>query len=121
MPSERYEYRESEPLTRKDAERILVCGTVVELTNALIAIALSEDDAEYAGQYVMSCVRHPDPQIRATAVLCLGHFARIHGTLPAGARDVVAAAMLDDDIDIRGQALAADDDIRMFAPQDAPP
>jgi HEAT repeat protein len=110
-------YEEPSPISKAEVQRILSLGASEEIEKTLVAVAFHEKDFEFALQSVLACAASADAGIRGTAILCLGHLARIHGRLPDdSAIDIVRAGLSDPSEYVRGQAENAADDIELFVP-----
>jgi|ERR1041384_1522072 hypothetical protein len=108
-------YEDIPPIDRADAQRILSAGRADRLATAVLAVALHDDNLDFAQDFCLRASAAPDPLVRANAVLGLGHLARRFGRLDQNkVEPIVASALLDDDPYIRGQAEAAADDIQHF-------
>ena|SRR6266516_3026794 len=108
-------YENIPPIPRADAQRILSAGPADRLATAVLAVALHENDLDFAQDYCLRATGARDPLVRGNAVLGLGHLARRFGRLDQNkVEPIVAWALLDDDQYIRGQAEAAADDIQHF-------
>jgi len=117
LSKKRLTYEEPVPVSRPAITRILSSGTPDEIENALVAIALHEEDFEFALATVLKCAASSEEAIRGTAILCLGHLARIHGRLPdQPVIELVRQALRDTSEYVRGQAENAVDDIELFVP-----
>src|SRR5215471_8721432 len=101
------------PITRDEAEAALRTGDADAICDVLVRIAYHEADAEWTQQQCLAFVRHSDAGIRATAVTCLGHLARIHHRLDLPAVVPTLDALRSDD-DLSGRVDDALSDIRMF-------
>lgn len=108
-------YEEPAPVDRAEAARRLATGAPQAISETLVALALSGDALSYAQAQCLSFLRHADEGVRGTAVLCLGHLARLHGTLHL---DLVLP-LLDElaawDPPLRGRIADARDDIDQYA------
>lgn len=117
MPPTKLQYEEPTPLTHEEALRILREGSGEEIEHALVAVALLDEDFDFGLSVVLRCATSEQPGVRGTAILCLGHLARIHRRLPEHpVGDLVQAALEDENAYVRGQAENAADDIEMFVP-----
>ena len=120
MAMKRLEYDPAEPLSRSSAELIIASGRTPDVQHALVAVALHDSDVEWAAEVVVAAARSSDPSVRATAVLCLGHLARIHRRIPhRDAIDLILLGLADPDASVRAQASNAADDFRMLVPSDS--
>jgi hypothetical protein len=117
MSKRRFEYSEPQALERSTVEAILNQDKPSDIRRVLVSVALKERDLDWAYGIVTSAASASDAGVRATAVLCLGHLARIHRRLPdRKAIALVRAALSDGDEYVRGQAENAADDIEMYIP-----
>ena len=93
-------------------------GDTAALQDALVGLTLTESSLERAYGVVVRAAKDSRAQVRATAVLCLGHLARIHGALPGReAVGIVKAALSDENPLVRGQAENAEADFEVFLPE----
>jgi hypothetical protein len=74
-------YEQPAPMSRADAERALQSPDPDELGAALLASALHDPDWRWVQEQCLHSLQHPSEQVRALALTCLGHVARIHGHL----------------------------------------
>jgi hypothetical protein len=114
------EFKNPDAPTLEKFEQILSEGDPKALIEALIGIALGNDDFVSAFRAVTTpkVTDHADPGVRGAAVLSLGHLARIHRTLPDEPTcSLIVRAAQDDDALVRGQAANAWSDIEVYAPQ----
>lgn len=111
------QYEELNRLSRDEVLEGLRVANPEDLERLLISVALLEEDFEFALSVVLRCTRSEHAGVRGTAVLCLGHLARIHGTVPEDpVVEIVGAALHDESAYVRGQAENASDDIAQFVP-----
>ena len=115
------DYDQPEPISRTEIERQIATDTAEAICPALVSAALFEGDWRWVEALCLRMARDPRPDVRACAVVSLGHLARIHGALHV---DQVIPLLneLVDDPQIGGRAEDALDDIRMFigSPQREP-
>jgi HEAT repeat protein len=78
-----------------------------------VALAYHDSDVGWVQDLCLSLLADHDPGVRGTAALCLGHLARIHGTLDLH-RVVPALKALLNDPEVRGTVMDAMDDIQIF-------
>jgi hypothetical protein len=111
------QYEEPAPLRHEEVLRILREGSGEEIERALIAVALLDENFDFGLSVVLQCAMSDQPSVRGTAILCLGHLARIHGRIPEDpVVDLVKAALVDENEYVRGHAESAADDIALFVP-----
>ncbi|MET9966764.1 hypothetical protein ABZZ80_12825 [Streptomyces sp. NPDC006356] len=103
----------------RDALTVHIRGTDIDrATRALLAFTYDEPEREVIEALLTECLDPAgpavDPQVRALAVTCVGHVARIHGEIGP---DLVARVRgLLQDPGVGGRAEDALDDIASFAP-----
>ena len=111
-------YEEPRPMRREEAEQLLLSGVSGDVERALLAVALHESDLGFASGVVFAGAQSTDAAVRGTALLCIGHLARLHGILPEQPTlRLVQAGLKDDDEYVRGQAENAADDLLVFVPE----
>lgn len=116
MPKKHLVYEEPTPIPRVEIQRKLSEGAPDEVVRTLVSVAFYED-SEFALDAILSYARSPNASIRGTAILCLGHLARIHGFLPKEpVCEIVRAGLRDQSEYVRGHAESAADDIEIFVP-----
>jgi hypothetical protein len=107
-------YSEVTPIDREEAAEAFSSDDVDKICDALVRLTFHDRDWNWVQGVCLTFGRHPDPQVRGLAATCLGHLARIHGTL-----DVDSAVRLLEDLrrdpEVRGRAEDALDDIRQYA------
>ncbi len=106
-------YEESAPMSREDATRALHSPNPEETCMALLSIALHEPDWRWAQEQCLRSLQHASEQVRALALTCLGHVARIHGHLDME-RVLPALVELRTHASLAGRVEDALDDIEMF-------
>lgn len=106
-------YEEPAPMPRDAAERALHSPDPAEACDALLAIALHDSDWRWVQDQCLRSLRHPDEQVRALAVTCLGHVARIHRRLDLD-RVLPVLAELQTDPALTGRVEDALDDFDVF-------
>jgi hypothetical protein len=74
-------YEQPAPMSRDDAERALQSPDPEEICAALLASALHDPDWRWVQEQCLLGLQHSSEQVRALALTCLGHVARIHGHL----------------------------------------
>lgn len=106
-------YSEPVPLTKADAEKVFASSDSDAICEALVAVALSDPDWQWTQDRCIEFTHHPEWPLRAIAATCLGHLARIHGTLDF-AKVKPRLIELMKDPRTRGYAESAAGDIKMF-------
>ena len=110
---ERMRYAEPVPLTKADAATIFASADRDAICSALVAFALNDPDWRWTQDRCIEFTHHAEWELRAIAATCLGHLARLHGTLDyAKVRPRLIELMKDSRT--RGYAESAADDIKMF-------
>ncbi|MER6590910.1 hypothetical protein ABT214_03415 [Micromonospora purpureochromogenes] len=86
-----------------------------EATGALLALTFDEPDRLWMEKLLLGLIDDDatDPQVRALAVICLGHLARIHGATTAKTVVVRLKALRGDEA-LRSRAVNALNDIEDF-------
>lgn len=108
-------YQEFIPIPREQAELILSdtetnIGLICE---TLVRVAFFETDFDWVQGQCLHFCKHKNPDIRGLAVTCIGHLARIHGTLNMDLVQPVLDGLLND-AEIAGNVQDTLDDIEMF-------
>ena len=99
------EYEEIPKMSRAEIEEAIARDQPPELSLAVVSASLYSDDLEWAQELCLRLARHKDVLVRGSAILGLGHLARLHGRLDrARVEPIVTAALEDSDAYIRGQA-----------------
>lgn len=103
------------PLTisHEEADSIFTSGDLKEICVTLVSLALNDADWKWVQQKCINHSNDPAPEVRGTAVTCLGHLARLHRELDV---DVVAPIIqrLMHDPEVAGRAEDAWDDILVY-------
>lgn len=90
-------------------------GDVAQATDALLSLTYHEPDRLWMEATLLDLVDNaPDPQVRALAVVCLGHLARIHRSITA-AKIVPKLQELESDPNLSSRAVNALEDFAIFA------
>ena len=117
MSKRRLEYSEPKPLAHDEALAIFAGAIPEAIQDALVSIALLEKDLRWAYSMILRGARMPHSGIRGTALLCIGHLARIHRMLPGDeVVGLINEGLVDDDAYVRGQSENAADDLQMYLP-----
>lgn len=115
--SNRNEYWEPELLTKEQVIDILSIGSIEDLEKALISMVFSEIDIEFKRNIIFKYARDNNDALRGTAILCIGHLARIHGELPKTETiKIILKGIVDSSLYVRNQTESALDDIDIFIP-----
>jgi two-component sensor histidine kinase len=107
------EYHETPQLSRDQVEEALRSTDEEAISMALLSAALYEPDAEWVQAQCMRLLRPPYSLCTATAIVSLGHLARIHGTLDTD-RVIPALEECRRDTKLAGFVSDALDDIQMY-------
>ena len=83
------------------------------MCSALTRLALNDPDPEWLEGIFMAHLSNPDPWVRGVSALCLGHVARLHGTIDTS-KVVPALKRLLEDSETEEKARDALDDIETF-------
>jgi len=85
-----------------------------DATGALLTLTLEEPDRLWMERLLLDLVdRASDPQVKALAVICLGHLARIHRAITAETV-IVRLQALKSDRELGSRARNALEDIEIF-------
>jgi hypothetical protein len=107
-------YEEISPVEKEQATLAFRRNIPDEVVHALLGVALHDADWKWVQDRCLDFLDSPLPDVRNTAITCLGHLARIHKKLD---RPKVMAALASKltDPQSAGRAEDAMDDIEMFA------
>lgn len=72
------DYYEVVPFSKKEAEKAFATGDSGEIAYALLGLAYFESDWEYVRDICIKFLSDENNKNHSTAVICLGHLARIH-------------------------------------------
>jgi|SRR6516165_1303574 hypothetical protein len=111
--SEGLHYEEPLPINRAEADVILAGSDEARICETLIRLAYHDPDWRWVQDLCLRFLQYPDRSVRGCAVTCLGHLARIHGTIDA-AKVLPALRTLQTDIALAGRVDDAISDIEMF-------
>jgi len=106
-------YEEVRPVSRDEADAAFSSGSPEAISRALVSIAYHDDDWRWVQDTCIAFTNYPDPQVSGLAVTCLGHLARIHGTLDME-KVLPVLQKLRSDPKIAGRVDDALDDIEMY-------
>lgn len=93
--------------------RRLESDVPLEVSQGLVGLALSGDDRLALESLCWELAEHPDPGVRGTAGLCIGHIGRRFGAVERRSWELVKSLCADNSIDNR--PCDALDDLRHFA------
>ncbi|MDD5302499.1 MAG: hypothetical protein PHS14_05250 [Elusimicrobia bacterium] len=105
-------YDDPQPIDRSRAEEMFRSGDPNSICDALIRVALNDPDPVWAEDICLRFISHANVEVRGLAATCLGHIARIHGSLDL-AKVIPLLDRLAADPEVGGRAEDALDDIRM--------
>jgi hypothetical protein len=74
-------YRKSAPITREQADHIVLLGEPKAICAALFDAINSISDRSWNEKFCLSLLSHFDEEVRAAAITCLGELARLHGKI----------------------------------------
>ena len=106
-------YQEVLPISRQEAEKAFESNDSSQISDALLRVTYYDSDWSWIQSKCLEFIKYQDKNIRGLAVTCLGHLARIHGTLDVD-KVVPILESLSDDPEISGKIDDALDDIQMF-------
>jgi hypothetical protein len=87
---------------------------IPDLLNALLAVTFSDPDWEWVQDRCLEFLDHPDSRVKALAVTCLGHLARIHRKLDKERVVARLAAVRLRDPELAGRVEDATEDIEQY-------
>lgn len=105
------------PMTRNAAETALASGDEALVCEALVRCAFHDPDWQWVQEQCLTLIQTASQAVKAVAVVCLGHLARIHGELDLS-RVVPALHELAKDPELVGRVQDTLDDIHMFVQPD---
>jgi hypothetical protein len=92
-------------------------GDVESATDTLLSLTCHEPDSEWTQRVLLDCLRSDvDPQVRALAVTCFGHVARLTGNIRLDVVEVLHG-LVNDPV-LGGRAEDALDDVSSFVQRD---
>jgi hypothetical protein len=101
------------PLDKQRAEQAFASADTEKIVQALLGTTYHEPDWEWVESRCLQYLESAVPDLRNTAILCLGHLARIHRQLHK-AKVIQALSKYLTDPDYTGRIEDAMDDIEMF-------
>lgn len=106
-------YEEIPVMSRSSIEKCFQTEPPQVVARALISAALYDSDFDWVQQKCLEFLSGPDVGLRGTALVALGHLARLHGRLDF---DIVNESITRAEQDSKLAGLASDlrDDIEMF-------
>ena len=108
------EFDDVHPMGRDSAIAAFASEDPGEICNALVAVAMFDDDWRWGQDTCLRFLNHDNLNICALAATCLGHIARIHGRID---REIVLTAIKGkmSNLTIKGILEDACEDIETFA------
>jgi hypothetical protein len=107
------QYEELQPIAKDEAERELQSGDRDRVARAMLRLSLFDPDFRSSQELCLTQAQNADPWLRGVAAICLGHLARLHGTLDT-ARVIPMLQRLAEDPETAGKAQDALEDIEHF-------
>ena len=107
-------YREVPVYSDQELRDLLNKGDPTVLADAAISVSLNHEDRAFAESVLILLANHPDPIVRGDAILGFGHLARRFGHLGQVPKSLIEAALGDQAVFVRQQAISAADDVRQF-------
>jgi hypothetical protein len=106
-------YENIPKLQRDKAEKLLQQGNLSQKQSALLSLALYDLDWKWVQEKCLNYIVDRDEGLLITAIVCLGHVARIHRTIDQSKVLPVLQDLLNEN-DFKGYASDAIDDISVF-------
>jgi hypothetical protein len=75
------QYEEIDSISRSDAMIPLGSANSRDICNALVRLAFHDPDLRWVQGLCIELAEHSTVEVQSTAILCLGHLARIHRAL----------------------------------------
>ncbi|HEY7183141.1 MAG TPA: hypothetical protein VIC84_17045 [Blastocatellia bacterium] len=75
------QYDEIDSISRSEAMVALGSGNPRDICKALVRLAFHDPDWEWVQSLCIELAEHSTVEVQLTAILCLGHLARIHRAL----------------------------------------
>lgn len=106
-------YQKLPPIGREEAELILNGNQEECIRNALVRIALHEQDWRWVQGHCLRLLNSPNKETQAIAITCLGHIARIHRVIDLNIVVPLLKSLVRDSY-FGGRASDALDDIAIY-------
>jgi len=106
-------YETTLPIPKEQAETAFQSKVPEEIVHALLGVTHHEADWEWVQDHCLSFLNSPLSDVRNTAIICLGHLARIHRKLDRP-KVLAALANMRTNPECSGFVEDALDDIEMF-------
>ena len=107
-------WKNVEPISHQEAQNKLAGKNVDDICDVLVRLAFHDPDRNWVQNECLRYLGHSEVNVRGVAATCLGHLARIHGTLDRH-KVLPALEALANDPQIGGRIQDAIDDIKKFA------
>jgi hypothetical protein len=75
------QYEEIDSISRSDAMVALGSANPRDICKALVRLAFHDPDLRWVQSLCIELAEHSTVEVQSTAILCLGHLARIHRAL----------------------------------------
>jgi hypothetical protein len=111
-------FDEIPPVVKSQAEMAFEKGTTKEIVFSLLGTSMHSADWEWTEKWCLHFLESPVPEIRNTAIICLGHLARIHRRLHK-TKVLNALSKYMSDPACSGQIEDAIEDIELFVEKEA--
>lgn len=105
-------YEEPPPASREDLASAMATGDPTAISRTILGV-IEDVDVHWLTDTLLDLVGHESTEVRATAISCLGHVARIHGHIDHN-RVLARLRDLRSDPLLRGRVDDAIDDIEHF-------
>jgi hypothetical protein len=110
-------YKEILPISRKEAEKVFSAGKGPEVATTLVSLSFHETHWHWVLEKCLEFTAGSDTDLKAVALTCIGHLARIHQDSEFRSFIPILVEMLDDPI-VGGVAEDAIEDIDCFSPEE---
>ena len=115
MPAPRRVFHNPDPLTPATAHAALRGPDPTAAANAIVALALHEDDWRWVQAECEWLATHPEANLRRLSAVCLGHLARLHGVIDRERAEAQLRSLaVDPDRWVRGAVEDALGDFKVF-------
>ena len=106
-------YQEIIPIAKRQAELHLADTDISLICETLVRLAYHEPDWQWVQEQCLRFCKHDNIEVKRLAIICLGHLARIHGTLNMDLINPILTELLKDK-DVSGTVENTLDDIKIF-------
>ena len=108
-------YEKLQPISRREVKDALDRGDAARIADALLRMSLSDPDWNWAEDLCLKSLNDHRPEVKAAALVALGHLARLHRVLHLD-RVLPRLKELLHDPEWAGRAEDVLDDIAVFVP-----